>query len=92
MSFVRYYLFQNRFHAEPENFGGNSSQRALQEPGQKSNVIVHRFITKGTFEERINEMIQKKKHLADITAVTGENWIGNLSNKEIRDLFDLNRC
>lgn len=28
--------------------------------GQKNNVIVHRFITKDTFEERINDMIQKR--------------------------------
>lgn len=55
--------------------------------GQKSNVMVHRFITKNTFEERINEMIQSKKALAQMTVATGENWIGNLSNKELKDLF-----
>jgi SNF2 family DNA or RNA helicase len=57
--------------------------------GQKSNVMVHRFITKGTFEERINEMIQSKKDLANLTVATGENWIGNLSNKELKDMFEL---
>lgn len=55
--------------------------------GQKKNVMVHRMITKNTFEERINEMIQKKKHLADMTVATGENWIGKLSNKELREIF-----
>jgi uncharacterized Zn finger protein/ERCC4-related helicase len=55
--------------------------------GQNKNVMVHRFITKNTFEERIDEMIQKKKHLADMTVATGENWIGKLSNKELRDVF-----
>ena len=55
--------------------------------GQKSNVMVHRFITKNTFEERINEMIVSKKELANMTVNTGENWIGNLNNKELRDLF-----
>jgi uncharacterized Zn finger protein len=55
--------------------------------GQKNNVMVHRFITKNTFEEKINEMIQRKKALAEMTVATGENWIGNLSNKELRDLF-----
>ncbi len=55
--------------------------------GQKSNVMVHRFITKNTFEERINEMIQSKKALAEMTVNTGENWIGNLSNKELKELF-----
>lgn len=57
--------------------------------GQKNNVMVHRFITKGTFEERINEMIQSKKALADLTVATGENWIGNLNNNELRELFEL---
>lgn len=57
--------------------------------GQKNNVMVHRFITKNTFEEKINEMIQRKKALAEMTVATGENWIGNLSNKELRDLFDM---
>ena len=57
--------------------------------GQKSNVMVHRFITRNTFEERINEMIQSKKNLAEMTVATGENWIGNLSNKELRDLFEI---
>ncbi|MDO4949671.1 MAG: SNF2-related protein [Bacteroidales bacterium] len=55
--------------------------------GQHSNVQVHRFITQDTFEERIDKMIQEKRHLADITVATGENWIGKLSNKELREVF-----
>lgn len=55
--------------------------------GQKSNVMVHRFITKNTFEEKISDMIQSKKALANMTVATGENWIGNLSNKELKELF-----
>ena len=57
--------------------------------GQKSNVMVHRFITKNTFEEKINDMIQSKKALANMTVATGENWIGNLSNKELKNLFEI---
>ena len=57
--------------------------------GQKKNVMVHRLITKNTFEERINAMINSKKALAEMTVSTGENWIGNLSNKELKDLFTL---
>ena len=55
--------------------------------GQHKNVQVHRFITQNTFEERIDAMIQEKKHLADLTVSTGENWIGKLSNKELREIF-----
>ena len=55
--------------------------------GQQRNVMVHRFITKDTFEERINDMIRQKKHLADMTVASGESWIGKLSNKELREIF-----
>ena len=55
--------------------------------GQTKNVMVHRFITKNTFEEKINEMMQRKKELAELTVATGENWIGNLSNRELHNLF-----
>lgn len=56
--------------------------------GQKRNVMVERYITHGTFEEKIDRMIQDKKHLADMTVATGENWIGNLSNSELHEIFD----
>ncbi|MEM6958728.1 MAG: DEAD/DEAH box helicase, partial [Myxococcota bacterium] len=32
--------------------------------GQKRNVLVHKFVCRGTFEERINAMIEEKKALA----------------------------
>ena len=47
------------------------------------------MITQGTFEEKINEMIQHKKHLANLTVSTGEKWIGDLSNKELTELIKL---
>ena len=56
--------------------------------GQHKNVVVHRFITKNTFEEKIDKMIQHKKHLANITVTSGENWIGKLSNKELHAMFE----
>ncbi|MBF0565488.1 MAG: DEAD/DEAH box helicase family protein [Nitrospirae bacterium] len=57
--------------------------------GQDKNVIVHRLITLGTFEEKIDEMIKAKKELADLTVVTGEQWLTELSNKELKDIFSL---
>ncbi len=56
--------------------------------GQHQNVLVHRFVTQNTFEERIDEMIQDKRHLAEMTVSAGENWIGKLSNTELRELFE----
>lgn len=55
--------------------------------GQHQNVVVHRFITQNTFEELINQMIQDKRHLADMTVASGESWIGKLSNSELREIF-----
>jgi SNF2 family DNA or RNA helicase len=52
--------------------------------GQKKNVMVHRMICKNTFEERIDEMIQKKKHLAEMTVSSGENWIGKRRKIKLR--------
>jgi SNF2 family DNA or RNA helicase len=57
--------------------------------GQQHNVQVHRLITRATFEERINDMIQSKRNLADMTVDSGEKWIGNLSNAELQDVFSL---
>ncbi len=57
--------------------------------GQQRNVQVHRFITQGTLEEKIDAMIQSKKELANLTVGTGEKWIGELSNAELRKLVAL---
>ena len=40
------------------------------------------------FEERINDMINSKRQLADMTVSSGESWIGRLSNKELREIFE----
>ena len=58
--------------------------------GQKKNVIVHKFITKGTIEEKINDMLcEKTKLTADVIQVTGEAMITEMDNKELVDLFKL---
>ena len=57
--------------------------------GQKKNVNVYRFITLGTFEEKINKMLEKKQKLSESIISPGEKWITNLSNKELQDFFKL---
>ncbi len=57
--------------------------------GQKNNVMVYRLITQGTFEEKIDEMLKLKKNLADMTVSVGENWIGNMSNSDLKALVSL---
>jgi len=56
--------------------------------GQKRNVFVHRFITKNSFEEKIDAMITSKRELADMTVASGESWIARMSHEELKDLFD----
>ncbi len=57
--------------------------------GQQKNVMVHRMITKGTLEEKIDEMLRSKKQLANLAVANGEKWIGELSDVEIRQLVAL---
>ena len=55
--------------------------------GQQKTVIVHRFITSDTFEEKINAMIHAKKHISDMTVTAGESWIGDMNNEALKNLF-----
>lgn len=58
--------------------------------GQQKNVLVHKFVTKGTIEEKIDLMLAQKQKLAgDIIAASGENWIFELDNSELLSLFRL---
>ena len=58
--------------------------------GQKKNVIVHKFLTKGTVEERIDKMLEEKSKLSeDVIASAGDAWITEMKNDELMDLFKL---
>ena len=58
--------------------------------GQKKNVIVHKMITTGTIEEKIDLMLEDKLALSgELIAASGENWITEMSSSELLDLFAL---
>ncbi|MBO9609740.1 MAG: DEAD/DEAH box helicase [Paenibacillaceae bacterium] len=57
--------------------------------GQKRNVQVHKFITLGTLEEKIDDMLESKMSLSENVISTSENWITELSNEQLRELFAL---
>lgn len=59
--------------------------------GQKQNVTVYRFITANSFEEKINDMLESKKALAEMTVATGEHWITELDNKQLQEIFTLSK-
>jgi SNF2 family DNA or RNA helicase len=55
--------------------------------GQTKNVFVHRLITAGSFEEKIDAMLKSKRELAEMSVATGESWISRLGTEELRELF-----
>ncbi|MEW6152390.1 MAG: DEAD/DEAH box helicase [Actinomycetota bacterium] len=57
--------------------------------GQTRTVQVHKLVTAGTVEERIDEMINRKRALAGKVVGTGEEWLTELSTDELRDLVAL---
>ncbi len=57
--------------------------------GQTRPVQVHRFVTQGTIEERIAELLSRKRALADTVLGRGEAGLTELSNDELRDLVEL---
>jgi SNF2 family DNA or RNA helicase len=59
--------------------------------GQTRHVQVHKFVTLGTLEERIDEMIERKQGLSQQIVGGGEGWITELSTEDLRDLFVLRR-
>jgi superfamily II DNA or RNA helicase len=56
--------------------------------GQSRNVFVHRFITKNSFEEKIDKMLTDKRELADMSVSSGESWLARMSHEELKELFD----
>ncbi len=58
--------------------------------GQTRNVMVHKFVSNGTIEEKINAMIEDKQKLSgELLNADGENWITEYSNEDLMRLFEL---
>ncbi len=57
--------------------------------GQTKNVQVHKYLCAGTLEEKIDEMIERKKEVAEQVVGTGEGWLTELSNDQLKELFAL---
>lgn len=59
--------------------------------GQTKNVMVHKFVSRGTIEEKIDELIKSKIELAQnvISADSGESWITEMSDSDLMKMFRL---
>ena len=57
--------------------------------GQTNRVLVHKFITSGSVEERIDRMISEKSRLAEDIVGSGEEWLGGLEMGQLRELVAL---
>jgi SNF2 family DNA or RNA helicase len=59
--------------------------------GQKRSVAVYKFICAGTVEERVDELAERKKELAEAVIQSGEGFITELSTESLRELFELRK-
>jgi len=58
--------------------------------GQRRNVLVHKFVCRGTIEERIDDLIEGKKTLADDLLEGGaEQLLTEMSDAQLIDLVSL---
>ena len=68
---------------------GENESRCMAVMNRCKNVQVHKFVCVGTLEERIDQMIEQKKQLAESIVGAGEAWLTELSTDQLRDLFTL---
>jgi SNF2 family DNA or RNA helicase len=59
--------------------------------GQIRNVQVHKFVCTGTLEEKIHDMIESKKQLAEQVVGGSEDWLTELDTDQLRNLLLLDR-
>jgi superfamily II DNA or RNA helicase len=59
--------------------------------GQKRMVQVHKLLCAGTIEEKVDRMLEQKRDLASKIIGTGEQWITELGDDDLRELFELSR-
>jgi SNF2 family DNA or RNA helicase/uncharacterized Zn finger protein len=55
--------------------------------GQNKKVNVYRFITKNSFEQKIDKMIKAKQELSDLSVNIGESWLKDMDKDELEKIF-----
>ena len=59
--------------------------------GQTRTVEVHKLVTAGTLEERIADLLERKRALADAVVGAGEAWVTELDDEALAELVALSR-
>ena len=57
--------------------------------GQQRSVQVHKLMCAGTVEDKVDQLLERKRQLAATIVGAGEQWITELDDTELRDLFSL---
>jgi SNF2 family DNA or RNA helicase len=57
--------------------------------GQTRTVQVHKFVCRGTLEERIDQMLEQKTELAEQIVGSGEQWLTEMDTNSLRELLSL---
>jgi SNF2 family DNA or RNA helicase len=57
--------------------------------GQRRTVQVHPFVCSGTLEEKIDEMLARKREIAAAVVGTGEAWLTELGDEQLREVLTL---
>jgi superfamily II DNA or RNA helicase len=57
--------------------------------GQTRTVTVHTLVTAGTIEDRIADLLDRKRALADTVVEAGETWLTELDDDQLRELVEL---
>ena len=57
--------------------------------GQTNRVMVHKLVTRGSVEEKIDQMIREKARMAEDVIGSGEDWLGSLGGDQLRNLVAL---
>ena len=84
-------LFRETQTVNPQQKRYGGEKPASEPGGRKSGhrpCVPHRAEA-DTFEEKIKAMIEAKKTLAGMTVESGENWIGDITNNELEEIFTL---
>lgn len=59
--------------------------------GQRRAVQVHKLVCAGTVEDRVAQLLGKKRELASKVVGAGERWITELGDQELRELVTLSK-